>query len=102
MECHPLSASMEVEPQDANHGVCLYGLQPVRSLVIASPADQELHSRSPLMIAVMRKDPTYEELLFVLLGDVLRINLSRVEDKGSYKKAETDDAPTSRISRLDG
>ena len=55
----------------------------VRSLVIASPADQELPSRSLLMIAAMRKDLSYDKLLFVLLGDVLRINLSRVEDKGS-------------------
>ena len=61
----------------------LYGLQPVRSLVIASPADQELHSRSPLMIAAMRKDLSYGKLMFALLGDVLRINLSRVEDKSS-------------------
>ena len=61
----------------------LYDLQSVKSLVIASPADQELHSRSPLMITAMRKDLTYDELLFVLLGDVLRINLSRVKDKGS-------------------
>jgi hypothetical protein len=35
------------------------------------------------MIAAMRKDLTYDELLFVLLGDIMRINLSRVEDKGS-------------------
>ena len=35
------------------------------------------------MIAAMRKNLSYDKLMSVLLGDVLRINLSRVEDKGS-------------------
>ena len=53
------------------------------SIVIASLADQERPSRSPLMITAMCKDLSNDKLMFALLGDVLRINLSRVEDKGS-------------------
>ena len=41
----------------------LYGLQPVRSLVIASPADQELYSRSPLM-----RNFTLEKLCAMMAG----------------------------------
>ena len=55
----------------------------VRSLVVTSPSDQELHGTSSLVIAAMCKDLLYHELLFVLLRNVLRINLSRVEDEGS-------------------
>ena len=46
-------------------------------------SDQELHGTSSLVIAAMCKDLLYHELLFVLLRNVLRINLSRVEDEGS-------------------
>ena len=58
---------------------CFVWLPAVRSLVVTSPSDQELHGRSSLAITAMRKDLLYHELLFVLLRDVLRINLSRVE-----------------------
>ena len=51
---------------------------------LSTDSSQELPSLSLLMIAAMRKDLSYDKLLFVLLGDVLRINLSRVEDKGSF------------------
>ena len=62
---------------------CLVWPPAVRSLVVTSPSDQELHGRSPLVITAMRKYLLYHELLFVLLRNVLRINLSRVEDEGS-------------------
>ena len=47
------------------------------------PIGPEIHGRSSLVIAAMCKDLAYDELFFVLLSDVLRIDLSRVEDKGS-------------------
>ena len=62
---------------------CFIWLPAVRGLVVSSPSDQELHGRSSLVITAMRKDLLYHELLFVLLRNVLRINLSRVEDEGS-------------------
>ena len=62
---------------------CFVWLPAVRSLVVTSPSDQELHGRSSLVITAMRKDLLYHELFFVLLRNVLRINLSRVEDEGS-------------------
>ena len=62
---------------------CFVWLPVVRCLVVPSPSDQELHGRSSLVITAMRKDLLYHELLLVLLRNVLRINLSRVEDKGS-------------------
>ena len=62
---------------------CFVWLPAVRSLVVTSPSDQELHGRSSLVITAMRKDLLYRELLFVLLRNVFRINLSRVEDEGS-------------------
>ena len=55
---------------------CFVWLPAVR---LSSPSDQELHGRSSLVITAMRKDLLYHELLFVLLRNVLRINLSRVE-----------------------
>ena len=62
---------------------CFIWLPAVRGLVVTSPSDQELHGRSSLVITAMRKDLLYHELLLVLLRNVLRINLSRVEDEGS-------------------
>ena len=62
---------------------CFVWLPAVRSLVVTSPSDQELHGRSSLVITAMRKDLLYHELLLVLLRNILRINLSRVEDKRS-------------------
>ena len=62
---------------------CFVWLPAVRGLVVSSPSDQELHGRSSLVITAMRKDLLYHELLFVLLRNVLRIDLSRAEDKGS-------------------
>ena len=62
---------------------CFIWLPAVRGIVVTSPSDQELHGRSSLVITAMRKDLLYHELLLVLLRNVLRINLSRVEDKGS-------------------
>jgi hypothetical protein len=53
---------------------CFVRLPAVRSLVITSPSDQELHGKSSLMIAAMCKDLADNELLFVLLGDVLRVD----------------------------
>ena len=61
---------------------CFVWLPAVRGLIIACRSDQELHGKSSMMIVAMRKDLFYDELLFVLLRDVLRINLSRVEDEG--------------------
>ncbi len=62
---------------------CFVWLPAVRRLVVTSPSDQELHGRSSLVITAMCKDLLYHELLFILLRNVLRINLSRVEDEGS-------------------
>ena len=62
---------------------CFVWLPAVRSLVVSGPSNQELHGRPPLVIAAMCQDLAYDELLFVLLSDVLRIDLSRIEDKGS-------------------
>jgi hypothetical protein len=65
--------------ESVNMHQCFIWLPAVRSLVVASPSDKELHGRSSLVIASMSKDLRYNELLFVLLCDVLRINLSRIE-----------------------
>ena len=55
----------------------------IRVFVETSPSNQELHGGSSMMVATMCQDPIDYEFLLVLLSYIERIDLSRVEYKGS-------------------
>jgi hypothetical protein len=56
----------------------------IRAFVVTSPSNQELHGGFPMMVTTMCQDPIDYKFLLVLLSYIERIDLSRVEYKGSY------------------
>jgi hypothetical protein len=55
----------------------------VGTRIITGPSNKELHAGSSVMITTMRYDISDHEFLLVLLSYFYRINLTRIEDKGS-------------------
>ena len=55
----------------------------VGTRVIAGPTNKELHAGSSVMITTMRYDISDKEFLLILLSYFYRINLARIEEKGS-------------------
>ena len=61
----------------------LVGFPTVGTCVVSSPSYKELHARSSMVITTMRYDISDQKFLFVLLSYFDRINLIRIEEKGS-------------------
>ena len=55
----------------------------VGTCVISSPSNKELHAGSSMMITTMCYDVSDHEFLLILLRYFYRINLIRIEEKGS-------------------
>ncbi len=56
----------------------------VETCIISSPSYKELHARSSMMITTMRYGISDHKFLLVLLSFFYRINLIRIEEKGSH------------------
>ena len=55
----------------------------VGTCIASSPSYKELHARSSMMITTMRYDISDHKFLLVLLSYFDRVNLIRIEEKGS-------------------